>query len=125
PNADDDDLYEDPLLIIEWNAAGLSHRSNLNTANTLNSLVSLIRSRKGCAPFPPIEVGTPSDSVFSFVKTRFFCKPKLTNSVSHLVTSASNWWRHSDGNQDVARMYVVKCPKKGEFDIDEYTMVFN
>ncbi|CAG8647607.1 35120_t:CDS:2, partial [Gigaspora margarita] len=62
-NFDDDNVnhYGDPLLIIEWNEAGLAQR-NIQKATILN----LIRSFQGCMPFPNVD-RPRSDSLFQVV----------------------------------------------------------
>ncbi|CAG8434497.1 15530_t:CDS:2 [Funneliformis mosseae] len=106
PNVQNDELYEDSLLIIEWNSAGLVHRNNLHGINAINALVALIRDQPGCVPFPK---GTPSDSAFSFVRTpNGGAHQNLHSCISQLTTSTMQWWRHSQGNPDVGRAYMSK-----------------
>ncbi|RIA94669.1 hypothetical protein C1645_873316 [Glomus cerebriforme] len=57
------EVYDDPLLVIEWNPAGLAHRYTQNLAQTKNALIAMIRLLPDCGPFPAI--GTPSTSIFS------------------------------------------------------------
>ncbi|KAF0445384.1 hypothetical protein F8M41_003223 [Gigaspora margarita] len=62
-NSDDDNVnhYGDPLLIIEWNEAGLAQR-NIQKATILNH----IHSFQGCMPFPNVD-RPQSDSLFQVV----------------------------------------------------------
>ncbi|CAG8434498.1 15531_t:CDS:2 [Funneliformis mosseae] len=123
PNVQNDELYEDSLLIIKWNLAGLVYRNNQHGINAINILSALIRDQPGCIPFPN---GTSSDSAFSFVRTpNGEAHQNLYSCISQLTTSTAQWWRHTQGNPDVDHVYMVGCHKKGEFVISEFNNVFN
>ncbi|CAJ0765066.1 22934_t:CDS:2, partial [Entrophospora sp. SA101] len=122
-NYDDDDLYyEDPLLLIEWNDAGLNSRRLADPRHTKMALVNLIRGQPGYLQFPP--TGIPSECSFSFVNTPALpSNQALVNTIGVLVIN--NWSRHAPGIPDVGRVYEIYAPRKGQFHITEHQYVFN
>ncbi|CAG8706065.1 329_t:CDS:2 [Gigaspora rosea] len=60
----EDELFIDPLFIIEWNEAGLQQRG-IQKATIINA----IRGFQGCQPFPQ-NAQPRSDSIFYIVDTR-------------------------------------------------------
>nr|CAG8485682.1 12118_t:CDS:2 [Entrophospora candida] len=116
-NYDDDDLYyEDPLLLIEWNNAGLNSRTLANPQHTKMALVNLIRGQPGYLQFPP--TGIPSECSFSFVNTPALpATQALADTIG--VLDINNWSRHAPGIPDVGRVYDISVPRKGELAIIE------
>ncbi|CAB4404947.1 unnamed protein product [Rhizophagus irregularis] len=58
-----DEVFKDPLFLIEWDDAGINARTNINPADTKMALINLIRGQAGCSPFPQ---QAPSDCAFAF-----------------------------------------------------------
>ena len=84
----------------------------------------MIHSQPGCGQFPP--EGIPSDCAFTFSNTTgSLAGQLLQDTIDRLASLRNDWWRHSPGNPDIGRTYIIKCPKKGEFDIIEMKCVFN
>ncbi|CAJ0901181.1 7727_t:CDS:2, partial [Entrophospora sp. SA101] len=95
---DDDDLYyEDPLLLIEWNDAGLNSRTLANHQHTKMALVNY----------------TPALSA----------NQALVDTIAAL--GSNNWSKHAPGIPDVGRVYEIRTPRKGQLSTIEHRLVFN
>ncbi|CAH1770116.1 4649_t:CDS:2, partial [Entrophospora sp. SA101] len=104
---DDDDLYyEDPLLLIEWNDAGLNSRTLANHQHTKMALVNCI----------------PSECAFSFVDTpALSANQALVDTIAAL--GSNNWSKHAPGIPDVGRVYEIRTPRKGQLSTIEHRLV--
>ncbi|RIA82809.1 hypothetical protein C1645_743514 [Glomus cerebriforme] len=112
----DDDIFQDPLLLIEWDDVGIMQRNLNNPQNDKSTLVNLIRAQPGCSQFP--EDGVPSDCAFAFDK-----RQNMANALAILATNA--WSKHINGVNDVGRVYSILIPKTGKLDVVEEIYVFN
>ncbi|GES95385.1 hypothetical protein GLOIN_2v1765488 [Rhizophagus clarus] len=112
----DDELFQDPLLLVEWDNAGLQARTTNNAAHNKDALVALIRSQPGFTPFP--NINAQPDCAFPFDSRQNF-------SAMIAALNANNWSRRINGVADVGWAYSVLVPKKGQLDIAEEPVVFN
>ncbi|CAB4427511.1 unnamed protein product [Rhizophagus irregularis] len=114
---------EDPLLLIEWDEAGLVARSVANQAHTKILLVNRY------APFP--SVMNPPDCAFGFVDTAGLpAKQAMTNAavgalVTYVNSANGNWARPVNEMPDVGWVFLIEIPKKGQYDATEVTYVFS
>ncbi|RHZ88080.1 hypothetical protein Glove_26g163 [Diversispora epigaea] len=111
----DDEIFKDPLLLIEWNEPGILARTAINALFTKDALLNLIRAQVGYAPFPPL---APSNCAFSFND-----RQALLNTIA--VLTNNNWSRHANGLPDVGRCFEIGVPRKGQLETDEHLIAFN
>ncbi|RIA97282.1 hypothetical protein C1645_732496 [Glomus cerebriforme] len=114
-NYEDNEIFKDPLLLIEWNEPGITARTAVNSAFTKNALLTLIRAQAGYSLFPS---RAPSDCAFAFTE-----RQDLLNATVALVNNS--WSRHINLVPDVGRCYEIGVPKKGKLEVDEHLAVFN
>ncbi|CAG8571065.1 8661_t:CDS:2 [Ambispora leptoticha] len=113
---DDDEIFcNDPLLIIEYNQAGLTSR-NITEAN----VAAVIRGTPNYIPIAFPTVHPPqSNSVIAFnsMQTLDDAIDRLFGAYHNLIT----------GRQDpvVGRVYVVEFRRANTFDVSERRRVFN
>ncbi|GBB90826.1 hypothetical protein RclHR1_17910001 [Rhizophagus clarus] len=112
----DDELFTEPLLLIEWDNAGIQARTANNANHNKEALVASIRSQPGYTPFPTVNV--QPDCAFSFDSRANF-------SFMIAALRANNWSTRINSVPDVGYAYSVYVPKKGELNIVEEPVIFN
>ncbi|CAG8830586.1 43179_t:CDS:2, partial [Gigaspora margarita] len=112
---EEDEIYMgDPLLIIEWDDAGLQRRGIQRA-----TIVNTIRGVQGCQPFPQ-NAQPPSNSIFYIVDT-----PNIQ--AQQIVLNICSMLRRTYGQRGVptlGRMYSVVAERKGILRVGEIDDVF-
>jgi len=142
-----DELFQDPLLLVEWDNAGIRARTANNAQNTKEALITcmyinitsqnLLREtlykaniRLICSIFFLLVIRSqPGYTPFPTITTQPDCAFPFSSrqalSATIAAVSNNNWSKHVNGVADVGYAYSVLVPKKGQLDVAEEPVVFN
>ncbi|GBB94711.1 hypothetical protein RclHR1_02400007 [Rhizophagus clarus] len=114
---EDETLYGDPILIIEYNVAGLTAR-NITPAMVAQVIRNMTRYTQ--KPFPNVSHAPPSDLVFAFSKMEV-----LEDAVENLYNNYHNTVINQN-HPVIRRIFVLEfLHRNGSFEAFERKHVFN